>query len=279
MLTIKKKSPIEPEVLEVLRHIQDATKKMGVSYLVIGGKAIDLLLHNVHGLPTYRPTIDMDFMVALGSWRKFDCLKNLLIKIGKFKADNKKYHRLTYKGKMPIDLLPFGRLEKSSGLISWPPDGDISMNVRGFKDINASAEEIELVKNKMVIRVASLPGLVLLKLLAWNDRFESKDEQDIAILFSKYNMIFKEEHLYKDEELLSVSGFDMEKIGAALLGRDARLILNFKNVNIVKKILNKKEKLLNAIANGLSGLEFDKSFVTAEKLFEAFCKGFFAKHR
>ncbi len=212
MLTIKKDSPIEPEVLEALRYIQDASKKMDVSYLVVGGKA--------------------------------------------------------------IDLLPFGKLEKPSGVLSWPPDGDMIMNVSGFRDINSAAEEIKLVKNKTVMRVASLPGLVLLKLLAWNDRFESKDEQDIAILLCKYNMTLSEERLYEDEELLKVSGFNMEMVGAALLGRDAGAILSLKNVNIVKAVLNKKEKLLNAIANGLPGLELDKSFATAEKLFGAFCEGF-----
>ena len=229
MLTIKKDCPIEPEVLEVLRYIQDATKKMGVSYLVIGGKAIDLLLHNVHGLPTYRPTIDMDFIIALGSWKKFDYLKNLMLETGNFRIDSNKYHRLIYKGEMPIDLLPFGKLEKPSGILSWPPDGDMIMNVSGFRDINSAAEEIKLVKNKTVMRVASLPGLVLLKLLAWNDRFESKDEQDIAILLCKYNMTLSEDRLYEDEELLRLAGFDMETVGAALLGRDARSILSLKN--------------------------------------------------
>ena len=274
MLTIKKDFPMEPEVLEVLRYIQDATKKMGVSYLLVGGRAVDLLLHNVHGLPIYRPTEDIDFIVALKSWEEFNYLKNQLIKTGDFKNDSKKCQRLIYKEKMPIDLLPFGKLEKPQGSISWPPDGDMIMN----PDINAAAEEINIFKNKMVIRIASIPGLMVLKLLAWNDRFEPKDAQDISILLHKYNLILDEKRLYEDIELLRVLDSDIEKVGAVLLGRDVRMILNAKNINSIKEILNKKEKLLNAIASSLFGSDLEEKFATAEKLFEAFCEGFSDKN-
>ena len=274
MLTIKKDFPLEQEVLEVLRYIQDVTKKIEVSYLMIGGRAIDLLLHNVYGLPTYRPTEDIDFIIAFESWEEFDYLKNQLIKTGEFKNDKKKCQRLIYKEKMPIDLLPFGRLEKPYRSISWPSDDDLVMNVQGFQDINTAAEKINFVKNEMVIRIASIPGLVVLKLFAWSDRAESKDAQDIFILLHKYNQILDNKRLYEDIELLGTSAHDVEKVGATLLGRDARLILSLKNTNIVKEILNKKERLLNAIAGGLSMVDIEEKFATVEKLFEAFCKGF-----
>lgn len=75
MLTIKADKPVEGGVVDILGHVKIAAEGMGVPCFLIGAKAIDLLLHNVYGFNTYRPTMDTDFAVALESWAKYNEFK------------------------------------------------------------------------------------------------------------------------------------------------------------------------------------------------------------
>lgn len=84
MLTIK--NPVESLVIEILGHMKMATDSLDVQYFMIGAKAIDLWLYNIHGFPSQRPTRDTDFAVALKSWEQFDELKSSLIRYRQFQA-------------------------------------------------------------------------------------------------------------------------------------------------------------------------------------------------
>ena len=68
-----------------------------------------------------------------------------------------------------VDLLPFGGVEQPTHTIAWPPDMHIIMHVAGFSEALQTALLVQ-VATGLIIRVASLAGLALLKLLAWRDR-------------------------------------------------------------------------------------------------------------
>ncbi|MEK7721898.1 MAG: hypothetical protein AAB359_05865 [Elusimicrobiota bacterium] len=118
MLTTKADKPVEGVVVDILGHVKIAAEGMGVPCFLIGAKAIDLLLHNVYGFNTYRPTMDTDFAVALESWAKYNEFKVSLIRTGKFKLSSNKVHQLVYQNTVPVDLVPFGGLEGPRGKIA-----------------------------------------------------------------------------------------------------------------------------------------------------------------
>jgi predicted nucleotidyltransferase len=62
-------------------------------------------------------------------------------------------------------LVPFGELQVDKQTLAWPPEMDV-MTVTGFEEALRAAVEVELAANLMV-KVASLPGLAILKLFAW----------------------------------------------------------------------------------------------------------------
>ena len=73
------------------------------------------------------------------------------------------------------------------------------------------------------MRVASIPGLTILKLVAWSDRGleTDKDAADIYRLLTVYADAGNTDRLYENEmNLLEAVGFDMQLAGAELLGRD-----------------------------------------------------------
>ena len=92
----------------------------------------------------------------------------------------------------------------------------------GFEEALASSISLQ-VPERLVVRVASVPGLTLLKLIAWADGGQetNKDVADISRLVTAYAMpatgiVFMTTKL----DLFEAVGFDMEAAGAELLGRD-----------------------------------------------------------
>jgi predicted nucleotidyltransferase len=72
-------------------------------------------------------------------------------------------------------------------MIEWPPSRDIVMNVAVFEEALASSVSVEM-GGDLTVRVASLPGLTLLKLVAWSDRSRetNKDAADLHRLLTSY---------------------------------------------------------------------------------------------
>lgn len=147
---------------------------------------------HVFGLDVQRATHDVDFAVALADWPSFDALKRKLLDTGDFESADGRQHLLRYKPRefnnaYPLDLIPFGGVEHKSKEIAWPPDMDVVMNVTGYAEALKSALQVE-VGNKLVVPVISIPGLAVLKLLAWNDRGldNNKDAKDLFFLLSCY---------------------------------------------------------------------------------------------
>ncbi len=277
MLNVKPDSPIEPFVLDVLEYVHSAANELRIPYLMIGARAIDIQLHNVYGFPTFNPTNDTDFAVAVESWKHFDALKDGLVKTGHFTLDSHKAQRLDYNGVFPVDLVPFGGVEKPQGSIAWPPEFDQVMKVQGFAEINSAAEEIVIPGRSIILRAASLPGLILLKLFAWNDRRETRDAWNIASLLQNYNLIIDDARIFSDEAIYKSLGYDTVKAGAALLGKDAAVIAAPSTISAAHKIVLdgiEKGNLTSQVGSGLKSVDSDNQISAAEELLKAFLSGF-----
>lgn len=281
MLTIKDDKPLETETLQILGHIKTATETLSIPYFMIGAKAIDLWFSHVYGLQP-RATRDADFAVGIKSWEEFEGLKNRLIASGNFQK-TATVHKLTYRNSIPIDLVAFGGVENPQGRVAWPPDQAQVMNVTGFQDINAAVEEVKLAPDGLIVRVASIPGIMLSKLLAWIDRRETRDAWDVAFLLYFYERTLTEDRLYYDLDLLKLAENEVECVGSTLLGRDIATLASSKTLEALQKLLQKdteKERLVRQFSTpgAMPWVEDDPS-PTANKLFGFFLDGLFKYRR
>lgn len=224
MSTVRPDRPLSPELVLLVRQLDQVAAGLQIPYFVIGATARDILIEHVHGLETTRATRDIDFAVAVSSWEEFARLKEELIGTGAFRADEQS-HRLSFggNGAYPLDLVPFDGVERN-GEIAWPPKGDFVMNVAGYTDAYESALAVEI-ETGFTVKILSLPAMVILKILAWNDRPErDKHASDVLLILGHYHQTGQFERLYGDEHfaLMEKHGYDAELAGAALLGRDAR---------------------------------------------------------
>ncbi len=204
--------------------------------LLVGALARDLLLHYGHGIAIARATEDVDLAVAVENWSQFESFRRALAGDGRFALDRGMAHRLRHQVHGWIDLLPFGPLERSDGTIAWPL-GDAVMDVLGYSEAHAAAQRV-LLPEQQAVRVASLPMLAVLKVLAWKDRHAlvpRKDAADLMLILRRYLDAGNAVRLHSEVPQLLTETFDYEVTGAWLAGRDARaqLELHSQRVGLV----------------------------------------------
>src|SRR5712691_6029993 len=189
--SITPSKPVDPSTIRVLRAVDHVASALTCPFFVAGATARDLMLVNVYGLRPGRATRDIDFGIAVESWDEFQGLKERMIATGEFAGDSKAQQRLVYTDRadgfsIPVDLIPFRGVASADKMIAWPPSRDVVLNVAGFEEAWASSLPVA-VEEGLTVRVASVPGLTLLKLLVLRYRrvkVELAERERIRRIFS-----------------------------------------------------------------------------------------------
>lgn len=276
--------PVDPLTSRVLRLVDRAAAAAGLPYFVAGAAARDLMLVNVFGLRPGRATRDIDIGVAVKSWDGFQEIKDHLVASNEFEADRGNRHRLSLKASglltgVPVDIIPFGGVESETHTIAWLPDRDVIMNVAGFEEALESSVRIGI-EDDLVVRVASIPGLAVLKLIAWQDRRHenNKDATDLHRLLAAYADAGNLDRIYDEElSLLEDAEYEMELAGSQLLGRDASRICRPETRRQAVAILS-SEKLIDQLIGQMdqAGLDVERKAIRASNLVRRFSAGFFS---
>lgn len=226
-------SPIDLSEFQELDQLADviiAIREMPHSGepLLVGAMARDINLEFRHGVRIDRRTEDIDLAFAAEDWREFNELRKSLLAHPSFKPSGRSQHKLIFNNVIEIDLIPFGGLERSDRTIAWPPDEDIVMRVLGLREVRNSALQIQLPRG-VAVSAVSLPGLAVLKILAWSDRHHRaprKDASDLWAVMRHYLDAGNENRLYGEENfVLEIDDYNIDQCGAWLLGSDVRKLL------------------------------------------------------
>lgn len=219
---------LEPIHRQALRTIARSAESIGADWFLTGAMARDWIFTHIHGVDTLRATRDADIGIALAGWDEFERIRAHVIASGEFDADRSP-HRLNHRQALGfhVDLIPFGRLGGAKAEIAWPPERDVVMNVLGFEEAFRAAVTIR-VDIDLPVKVASLPGLMLMKIFAWEDRkhlHPGKDAQDIHLLLTCYEQVAGRS-LWDVEGLMAAEEHHADRAAARLLGRDVAVILS-----------------------------------------------------
>lgn len=209
--------------VSILSEIDIIARKLGLSFFVVGATARDILLKHAHDIHSKRATIDIDVGVFVSGWDQFQALKNELVNSGQFKPA-KLTQRLFYNDNFPVDIVPFGKIAKDDGTISWPPEHEIEMSVVGFQDCYQHAISVLIRENPdLVVKVVSLAGLVILKIVSWDDNIErrGKDAADLFLIIRNYIEAGNMERFFEvDGDILQEEASDYDLSSARFLGRE-----------------------------------------------------------
>ncbi|WP_181461141.1 nucleotidyl transferase AbiEii/AbiGii toxin family protein [Cupriavidus phytorum] len=223
--------PIDAESKALLSDLDAVARQLGIAYFVGGATARQVILENLFGNRPARRTYDIDIGICIADWAEHEALRQRLVATGRFRPVDKNAHKLTYhRGServMVLDIIPFGAIERPAASIAWPPAMDTVMNVAGFRQAFDAAIRI-IVDDGLIVAFASLPGLAMLKLLAWHDRHcdDRRDATDLLTLLCSYEAAGNQDRLYEQEaDLLEQYDFDLDLAAAALLARDVAALV------------------------------------------------------
>lgn len=273
--------PVDPATIRVLRAVERAASALNCPFFVAGATARDLMLVNVYGLRPGRATRDVDFGIALKNWDEFQNLKERMIATGEFAGDAKAMQRMLYTDRadrfsIPVDLIPFRGVASADQTIAWPPRRDIVLNVAGFEEAWASSLMVA-VEESLTVRVASIPGLTLLKLIAWADRGarNNKDAADLHRLLTTYFDAGNFDRLYDEElALLEAVEYDLELAGAELLGRDAARICASPTLEQTRAWLASPRLLDRLVGHMVQTSTHSEAEAAVSRIVNGFCRGF-----
>ena len=251
----------EGQFKEIFLALERGFIKFGIDFYLVGATARDVWMKGVHGLPPKRATSDIDFGIMIKDSFVFDDLKSYLIEEEGFIPSKDNEFVLIWKDKSQVDLIPFGDLE-SEGIVTVKGTGFTSMNVEGFKEVYEHASE-EIITEDQRFKVSTLPGIVILKLIAWDDRPEVRrdDIDDIAEIIKNYFHL-NDEVIFEQHSDLFTDDIELDEIASQYLGREIGKIVSG-NPKLVERIKGILENGLND-NNNLAELFASESDETIE---------------
>jgi len=201
----------------------------GIDFYLIGAIARDIWLTALHDIEPGRITRDLDLAVLLADEIQYQHLRERLIGTGKFVARRDNAYTLIFEDGRPVDLLPFGALSMEQS-VSVAGQGLTTIRVDGFQEVyQAGTESVEI--DNQLFQVCTLAGIVLLKLIAYDDRPEhrSKDIIDISAILRNYFDIVEDDIYENHNDLFSDDEFDITLTAARVLGRQMAPIVALSN--------------------------------------------------
>jgi predicted nucleotidyltransferase len=231
---------IEKPIVDALYTLKKVADSLNIPFFVLGASARDLILKHCYGVEPLRKTGDIDLGVEVANWEQFTTLTKSLIVTGEFSLTSEKQR--FRRGTTLIDIIPFGPIADEDKKISWPPEHEIFMSMVGFEEAYECSITIRLSSDPVLdIKLSTLPGLAIMKLIAWKEKYpeRKRDAGDLLLIMNKYEEAGSSERLYGEElPLLQEERFDARVAGIRLLGRDMARISNPQTFRIIKSILD-----------------------------------------
>jgi predicted nucleotidyltransferase len=229
---------ITREEKQVLSDLVSIIREVELPMMLVGAGARLLIFDSEFG--EGRSTTDWDVAISLDSWDAYEKFCNVLVQGDSpyFAPTKNVSHRFRHIAtNIDVDIIPFGKIGEPDQQIVWA-DSENSMNILGFVEALLHAETINI--DDLEIQVLGIPALVVLKIFAWGDRGqyrENKDLEDIEFILSKYE---DEERAYTElSNELSDGTVDLLYVSIYLLGQDIYKIFSAKTLAELTSWLNR----------------------------------------
>lgn len=221
MLNISYSALQAPGLKEVLEEVSSACHELGIDFFMIGAVARNAWFV-AHNEPP-RGTRDIDFAVYIPDIERYNQLREKLIQEQGYRESPENAFCLLSSSGNQVDLLPFGEIEDHSKVLIQGK-GLVSVALDGFREVYA--EGLERVRlGKEPYAVCTIPSVILLKLIAFDDRPEHriKDVKDIAGILRHYPRL-EDEYIWSNYFDLYDETRSHEDVAIIGLGREIRRI-------------------------------------------------------
>lgn len=268
---------IDQQTVDALYTVKSIADSLGIPFFIVGASARDFILERYYGIAIHRRTKDIDLGVEIDSWEQFDKLSDALISTGKFFPDKREPQRF-HCNSLLIDIVPFGSIADENRKIAWPPEHEIFMSMVGFKEAYEYSVTVRLSSDpELDIKLPTLPGLALMKIISWQEKYpvRDKDAEDLLLIMHKYEEAGNFDRLYnKEQDVMQEENFDARLASIRLLGRDMGKMADADTLTAVSKILDdetgpqSQHRLAIDMIKGSFSFDekFDETLLQIEKL-------------
>lgn len=218
---------MNPELLKAVVDVNAVAEELGIKVVLVGALMMEFTAEIRPDYPQPKRTNDADFAAFVKDWADFERLRGALAAKG-YRRAPKVEHRLTNAAEtVLLDLIPVGGGVTEDGKIVWP-ESKFEMTVIGFEEA-CTAVATEVREGLPKVPVITVPGFALLKIIAFQDRFEEQnlkyqnDVEHLAYWFEHYASIGeKDDRRFNFIERTGWRDLDINDAGAALLGAEVR---------------------------------------------------------
>ena len=232
---------------DVLIQVSNTCKNLEIDFFIVGAIARNIWYVSNNENPS--GTKDVDFGIYVPDEKKYNQLrKSLQTKFNYTISSENAFCLITPEG-IPIDLLPFGEIEKESQVMI-DGKGLTAVNLDGFKEAYIFGMK-EVIIGHEKYKTCSIPGVMILKMIAFDDRPDqrTKDVKDINSICNHYPYI-ETELIWG--EYFDLYGDDLEHLEVAMivLGREMKKViannesLKVRIIKIIEKALAQKTPFL-----------------------------------
>lgn len=252
--------------------LQAVAAPLGVEFFLMGAAARDLILRHAHGIEAPRATEDVDFAVMVRDWQAYGALRTALIASGEFSArQGPATHRLRHGSGLPLDIVPFGGVERPDRTFAWPPEHSTVFDCFGVAEAFAASVTVRL-PDAVQVRVAPIAAQVVLKLAAWQDRKHThpgRDAPDLLLFLGRYTDCGNLDRMASEhQDLFDAEDFDYAEAGVRLLARDIALLVGRIGIERLLTILvPEADEAGPLLLAQQSGLDLER----ARRLLEVLC--------
>lgn len=229
----------DPGLAALLQALERGLNTFHIDYYLVGAVSRDVWMSGVNRITPKRTTGDIDFAVFINDKGVYEELKEYLIEKEGFRPYSGNAFVLIWKDGTEVDLLPFGAIEDEQRKVTVQGTGYTSVHVDGFREVyEQGLPEVELT-GANPFKFCTVPGIVLLKLIAWNDRPEARrdDIKDISDILNHFFDMYKDTIWEDHSDLFENEESDLPDIAARVMGREIRRIAQ-RNQSLYQRIGN-----------------------------------------
>ncbi len=256
----------------IIADIIGAATALNIDFFGVGALARNIWYVENDLAP--RGTKDVDFGVYTPNPDTYSALKAKLINDYKYIQTKENAFCLISPDGIPVDFLPFGEIE-NQGKVLIDGKGLTTVKLDGFREVYSEGiREVAIGSHR--INICTIPAVVLLKLIAFDDRPEHrlKDALDVSSIMTEFPTI-ESDLLWEEYNYLYDQDISHEEVGTIVLGSEVGKLI-FQNEELLDRVLQIVQEGINLSSSLAARMIIDNARETVaqkQHLLRLFKKG------
>ncbi|HVU58073.1 MAG TPA: nucleotidyl transferase AbiEii/AbiGii toxin family protein [Puia sp.] len=211
---------------DVFIDLEQAFHQAGIDYYIIGAQARDIWL----GRPARgTETKDLDLAILVGGKEDYEQIRQHLMSSNGFHPLRDNYYAYRSPAGVQVDILPFGGMNFDEPVTAAAVT---RLPVNALQEVYDQGTTVIEPDHGALFKVATLPSIMLLKLIAYDDRPENriKDVGDIVRIIQQYASI-ESDYIYEhhndlfDPDRTPIRWTTNNDLSCIVLGREINRII------------------------------------------------------